>query len=106
MSLDSLMDRILGKMQQAHRVTTPQGGAAGGFKKVVRNGKPPAVQVRTDTRRGHHVTLAHGLVVWYRHGLVRGGPPKSFSLQLQRGIAAAKRGCCARSLGCRDGRLA
>ena len=55
-----------------------QGGAVGGLKKSVRPGKPPSVQVgrarlqhqgraacalkvRTDTRRGHNVTLIQGL---------------------------------------------
>ncbi|CAJ1335960.1 unnamed protein product [Effrenium voratum] len=61
-SLESLSDLLLRTLPACHRVTAPKkGGAAGGFKQYVRPGKPPTVQVRTDTRRGHHVTLIHGL---------------------------------------------
>lgn len=61
LSLDGLVDRVLASLPACHRVTAPQGGAAGGVKRSVRPGKPPTVQVKTDTRRGHHVTLAYGL---------------------------------------------
>lgn len=60
-SLEGLTDKILANLPPCHRVLVPQGGAIGGFKKSVRSGKPPVVQVRTDTRRGHSVTLIHGL---------------------------------------------
>jgi len=60
-SLDGLADHVVKTLPLCHRVTAPQGGAAGGVKRYVRPGKPPVVQVRTDTRRGHHVTLVHGL---------------------------------------------
>eukprot|EP00411_Alexandrium_monilatum_P045529 CAMPEP_0175445392 /NCGR_PEP_ID=MMETSP0095-20121207/59725_1 /TAXON_ID=311494 /ORGANISM="Alexandrium monilatum, Strain CCMP3105" /LENGTH=595 /DNA_ID=CAMNT_0016745621 /DNA_START=1 /DNA_END=1788 /DNA_ORIENTATION=- len=59
--LDGLVDRTLRSLQVCHRVSTPQGGAQGGVRRTVRPGRPPVVQVRTDTRRGHAVTLAHGL---------------------------------------------
>lgn len=61
LSLDSVADCILGNLQAWHRVITPQGGAAGGLKTSIRSGKPPIVQIRNDTRRGHNVTLVHGL---------------------------------------------
>ncbi|CAE7253867.1 Eif2d [Symbiodinium natans] len=61
LSLDALADNLLRTLPLCHRVTAPQGGAAGGVKTSVRPGKPPSVQVRTDTRRGHNVTLVHGL---------------------------------------------
>lgn len=60
-SLDGLADNLLSRCSAAHRVAAPQGGAAGGVKRSVRSGRPPVVQVRTDTRRGHSVTLIHGL---------------------------------------------
>ncbi|OLP91097.1 Eukaryotic translation initiation factor 2D [Symbiodinium microadriaticum] len=61
MSPDAVTDNILRTLPLCHRVTAPQGGAAGGLKTSVRPGKPPSVQVRTDTRRGHNVTLIQGL---------------------------------------------
>lgn len=60
-SLESATDHVVASMQPCHRVSVPQGGAAGGVKRTIRSGKPPAVQVRTDTRRGHAVTLVCGL---------------------------------------------
>eukprot|EP00933_Yihiella_yeosuensis_P032554 TRINITY_DN26174_c0_g1_i2.p1 TRINITY_DN26174_c0_g1~~TRINITY_DN26174_c0_g1_i2.p1 ORF type:complete len:410 (+),score=93.49 TRINITY_DN26174_c0_g1_i2:479-1708(+) len=60
-ALESLADRLLGTLPICHRVAAPVSGAAGGMKRSVRTGKPPVVQVRTDQRRGHNVTLVHGL---------------------------------------------
>lgn len=61
LSLDGLVEQVLGGMKPAHRVAAPQGGAVGGIRRTVRDGKPPVVRVRTDTRKGHSVTLVHGL---------------------------------------------
>lgn len=61
LSLDGLVDKVLQSLPACHRVRSPQGGAKGGFKQTLRPGKPPVVQVRTDRRRGHAVTLAYGL---------------------------------------------
>ncbi|CAK8987335.1 unnamed protein product [Durusdinium trenchii] len=81
-SLDGLADDVLRTLPLCHRVTAPQGGAAGGFRRYVRPGKPPVVQVRTDTRRGHHVTLIHGLEAY-------GIDMQALAAELQKALASA-----------------
>lgn len=60
-SLEGLADAMLEKLPACHRVEVPQGGAAGGILRKVREGKPPSVGVKTEKRRGHDVTTVHGL---------------------------------------------
>lgn len=80
--LDGLVDRVLSGLPACHRVTAPQGGAVGGVKVSVRPGKPPTVQVKTDTRRGHHVTLAYGLEAY-------GVEMEAFAALLQKALACS-----------------
>ncbi|CAE7300816.1 Eif2d [Symbiodinium sp. CCMP2456] len=82
MSPDAVTDNILRTLPLCHRVTAPQGGAAGGVKTSVRPGKPPSVQVRTDTRRGHNVTLIQGLEAY-------GVNMEAFASSLQKALASA-----------------
>ncbi|CAE7943327.1 Eif2d [Symbiodinium necroappetens] len=82
MSPDAVTDNILRTLPLCHRVTAPQGGAAGGLKTSVRPGKPPSVQVRTDTRRGHNVTLIQGLEAY-------GVNMEAFASSLQKALASA-----------------
>jgi len=81
-SIDSLADGLLRSLPACHRVTAPQGGAAGGVKRSTRPGKPPSVQVRTDTRRGHNVTLVHGLEAY-------GVNMEAFASSLQKVLASS-----------------
>lgn len=81
-SLEGLVDHVVRSLPLCHRVTAPQGGAAGGVKCYVRPGKPPVVQVRTDTRRGHHVTLIHGLEAY-------GVDMQALAATLQKALASA-----------------
>lgn len=82
MSPDAVTDSILRALPLCHRVTAPQGGAAGGVKTSIRPGKPPSVQVRTDTRRGHNVTLIQGLEAY-------GVNMEAFASSLQKALASA-----------------
>lgn len=82
LSLDGATDKLLGSLPACHRVAIPQGGAIGGMKRSVRQGKPPVVQVRTDTRRGHSVTLIHGLEAY-------GVDMEAFAACLQKALATS-----------------
>lgn len=82
LSLEGATDKILGSLPACHRVAIPQGGAIGGVKRSVRQGKPPVVQVRTDTRRGHSVTLIHGLEAY-------GVEMQTFAAHLQKVLATS-----------------
>lgn len=81
-SLEGLADHVLSNLKPYHRVTAPQGGAAGGFKVSTRPGKPPNVSIKAATRRGHPVTLAVGLEAY-------GVDLESFAGQLQKSLAAS-----------------
>mmetsp|Transcript_56466 Transcript_56466/g.121188 ORF Transcript_56466/g.121188 Transcript_56466/m.121188 type:complete len:566 (+) Transcript_56466:20-1717(+) len=60
-TVEQLSTQFMKGCKKFHRVTAPQRGAAAGMKTSIRPGAPPKVTIRTDTRRGHAVTLVRGL---------------------------------------------
>mmetsp|Transcript_82578 Transcript_82578/g.220760 ORF Transcript_82578/g.220760 Transcript_82578/m.220760 type:complete len:566 (-) Transcript_82578:7-1704(-) len=60
-TVEQLSAQFMKGCKKFHKVTAPQRGAAAGTKTSIRPGAPPKVTIRTDTRRGHAVTLVRGL---------------------------------------------